>query len=522
MTRKIGFPLLLVGILFIFIVTGCGGGGGSTETGNPSYVSGVVQKGPFYKGATVVIKELNDADLQPSGVEHTTQTASDLGEFNFVNRAEIKSTYVEISVTGTFYNEITGIRSFFPITLNAFANLARTQQINVNILTTIALKREKYLMVQGGKTYDEAKIQARNEILTVFKLPDGIISDMQDEDTDTFLHMDIGRDGVKNAVLLSLSIVLGNYTAQSISQVMQTIGNDIERDGVIDDPQYVDQLYQNSEDLNSSRIRTNLDQFFRAITAGFIIPNFEQFIEFYIRPYVKSPAPIFSLPTATYNQDISVELYDVKANAAIYYSVNRGAPMLYTDPIAISGNQTVMTISAYAVRPNMAASDPVTSYYFIDYAYDPAHYRTNMTIGDYQSSIVGTWVGHMEPPASYLSPDNVQITFDGSMQYTGQKISQFYGDSSGLSIVYYGWVGSELYYGTGAAYESKMIDIYSLNPNGTAVSNFLNVYNNGGGTTNAGRLDQMAMSDDLNHLRFELWSNAYPTPITFILTRLSE
>lgn len=522
MTRRFYLTFLLLATLSLVAVIGCSSGASSsassTETGNPIYMDGTVQKGPFYAGAKVYIEELDNASLQPSGVVHTGKILNNLGEFEVAATADIAPTYVEVSVTGYFYNEITGMRSLFPISLSSFIDITQTQTTNINVLTTIAIKREKYLMVNGGKTYEEAKIQARNEILTAFKIPEQIIDDLQDGGIDTFTTMDIGQDGEKNAILLSLSIALSSYQQVSVWQAIQTIGDDIETDGVIDDAQYIDTFYESSVGLDISLIRTNLIYYYQSMSAWVNLPYFEMFLELFSRPYTGVKAPVFSLPCATYNQDIAVELYTVTADASIYYTINDSAPTLYTDPITISGDQTAANITAWTVGPDMSESDTVSSYYYIDYDYDPEQYNTDMTIDQFKSNIAGTWVGHIDPPAQYLSTDNVSIVIDDSMQYAAHVLSRYYPDSTGLNQAYFGWFGSEYYYGT-AGVGTKVIDVTSENDDGKAFANIDNVFDNGN-TVYFGNMNQIAISDDLNHLQFKFLRMGYYAPFVVDLTRI--
>lgn len=312
-------------------------------------MAGLIQKGPFHRGTTVVISELDDVNLMPTGVEHTVETASDLGEFAVDNTTNITSSYVEISTTGYYYNEISGITSNLPVTLSAFVDITRTQEVNINILTTIAAKREKYLIAQGGKTYEEAKIQAQQEVLDVFKLSEDATDVPVVEGIDTFTHMDIGQDGTKNAVLLSLSILLQNfqnrYMLASVSQAINVISADIETDGVCDNTKYIDTVFKDADKIDLSLIRKNLENYFHALSNWFMIPDFESIFENNIIPYTRMTAPIFSRPSGTYNQDISVEIFSSTMGATIYYSINDSEPAVYENPIDISGNGTVLTLT---------------------------------------------------------------------------------------------------------------------------------------------------------------------------------
>lgn len=546
MIKKYNY-ILFVTLLTTLVMIGCGGGGndsggsdnqgsilstsdngGTTETGNP-VIAGIVQKGPFYKGAKVVIKELDDFDLTPTGVEHTVEVSTDLGEFTVTDTADIASTYVEINATGYYFNEIYGIQSYLPITLSAFADSSVNQKVNVNLLTTIALKREKYLIAQLGKTYEEAKIQARNEVLNLFHFPEEAIGALNFENVETLINMDIRQDGEQNAVLLSVSILLQNFQnthpSISISHVIQYIGNEIETDGVLEDSMYIESIFKSAAKIDLAEIRTNLEDYYQALTQWFSNPDFEFIYETYTKPYTRMPAPIFNLPSATYNQDITVELYCSTPGSIIYYSVNDSDPEIYLAPIEIADNQTLVHIKAWADINYMEQSLEVSSYYLIDYDYedDPATYKMDMSIADYRSNMAGTWIGHLDRPQQWLSPDNVKITFDEAGNYSAEKLSFFI--ESELDIIKtsaYEIRGSDAYYGVNRISDIKAIDINEITSSGKAVADLITLKSDGEARV-VGILDNITMSDDLNHLQYEFRCNTLPIDtFTFHLTRMIE
>lgn len=548
MIRKFYSFLLVVPLFTLLWVIGCGdigeigsevgsevdmgdSGGGSTDTGNPILI-GTVQKGPFLRGAEVVVKELEAVDLLPTGVEHFVEVSNDLGEFEFINTIDIKSSYVEIEATGYYFNEIYGIRSYLPITLSAFVDISANQEVNVNLLTTIALKREKYLITQLGKTYEEAKIQARNEVLNLFNFPEDAIDELHLEDVESFIHMNIGQAGKQNAVLLSLAILLQNFqnkhSLMSVSQIVEIISSDIETDGVFDDTKYIDSIFESAAKIDLAEIRANLEAYYQALTNLFSIPDFEYIYETYIKPHTRIPAPIFSLSSATYNRDIRVELYSSTAGATIYYSINGGEPAVYLAPITVSGNQTVAHINAWAEIYYMEQSLEVSSYYVINYDYenDPRAYKTDMTIDDYRANMAGTWVGYIDRPHQWMSPDSVRITFDEAGRYSAEKLSFFI--DSDLPIVdisqtpAYENRGSDIYYGTNTNSDDKSVDVNQITANGKAVADFIALGSNGRADI-VGKLDNIAMSDDLNHLQYDFRSDKlYSGFITFHLFRWIE
>lgn len=552
MHRKINHLLISIFIFFMLGIAGCGsdGGGGtsgsgddsgegsteigdsggSTEIGNP-VLAGLVQKGPFYKGAKVVVQELDDADLMPTGIEHVTEAINDLGEFTFDGTIEISSSYVEISATGYYFNEISGIDSTQSLTLSALVDINKTKEININILTTIAVKREKYLIAHG-KTYEEAKIQAQQEVITAFKFTEEDTDTPIVEAMDTFTQMDIGQDGTKNAVLLSLSILLQNFQERfsmaSVSQAIDLISTDLETDGVCDKDTFISMLFLGADKIDLAQIRQNLETYFGTLANWFIIPDFESIFEKVIIPRIPMSAPIFSHASGTYNTDMSVEIFSPTKNATIHYSINDGEPEVYENPIDISGNGSIVKITTWSTVSFIWRSDDVSSYYLIDYDYedDTSEYKADMTIEDFQSNIVGTWIGHIDPPLERFSPDSVKVTFDSTGEYTAEKTSLFI-DSviPFINIIIspaYEQLGSNLWYGTEFNLGAKIIDINEIADDGKAMAD-LALHSINGEISNAGKFLNIALSDDFNHLQYEFQCNALPNvTFTFYLSRLIE
>lgn len=553
MNRKTTLLLVSLFILFIFGIMGCGEGqsgdsggeisgssatssaevgsssGGSTEIGNP-VVAGLIQKGPFYTGTQVIVKELDDVSLLPTGVEHTTEVANDLGAFTFDNTTDISSPYVEISATGHYFNEVAAIDSTQPLTLCAFVDITKTKTVNINILTTIAAKREKYLITQDGKTYEEAKIQAQKEVLMAFKFAEGTTDTPIVEGIDTFANMDIGQDGTKNAVLLSLSILFENFQnindSASVSQALDSISTDIEADGVCDNSENIHMLFYGADEIDLPQVRENLETYFRPLARWFIIPDFESIFKNNIIPQIPLMAPIFSTPSGTYNKDISVSLFSSMPGTLIFYSINNGDPVVYRKPIVISGNGTVMNIKAWTNIFFMLKSYVVSSYYLIDYDYDDdlSKYKRDMTIDDYRSNIAGTWIGYIEPPLQLLSPDNVKVTFDETGQYKAEQLSFFLDSKFWIFQIVQGLLyeqlGSNFCYGTEFDYGTKTIDINEMTANGKAMADLI-LHNVHDDTRGAGKFEEICMSDDFNHMQYKFRCNGLPyQTFTFNLTRL--
>src|SRR5690606_38776633 len=94
-------------------------------------LSGVVEKGPFIRGSRVTVAEL-DNNLNPTGRVFETDIQNDEGFFE-LKGVELKSRYVQLTVSGFYFNEIIGELSSSQITMGALAGLQAQHTVNVNI-----------------------------------------------------------------------------------------------------------------------------------------------------------------------------------------------------------------------------------------------------------------------------------------------------------------------------------------------------------------------------------------------------
>jgi hypothetical protein len=123
-------------------------------------ISGVVQKGPFMQGSIVNFQKLN-ADLTNSDENHSVIMSNNLGDFEF--HGKISGGYYEVTATGRYFNENTDEVTSEPIVLKAFVEVNKDTAINVNILTTIAQPRLRYLMETTNLSFSDAREQAETE-----------------------------------------------------------------------------------------------------------------------------------------------------------------------------------------------------------------------------------------------------------------------------------------------------------------------------------------------------------------------
>ncbi|GBU24041.1 hypothetical protein R83H12_00662 [Fibrobacteria bacterium R8-3-H12] len=165
---KIKFPSLAAALgLAIAFTLSCSddkGGGGAKIT--KAKITGVSQKGPFIKGASADLYELN-GDLSPTGKVFPGIIADDWGKFE-IKGVELASPYAMLRADGKYRSEMTGQVSDAPIKLYAITDITDKDNVNINILTHLEYHRVMKLVEGGKMSVRDAKKQAQNEILAVF------------------------------------------------------------------------------------------------------------------------------------------------------------------------------------------------------------------------------------------------------------------------------------------------------------------------------------------------------------------
>ena len=196
-------------------------------------LAGYSQKGPFLKGSTVYLYELNNGyTLKQTNGNFTSYITRDDGRYKFTARDMI-SQYAMIVVDGYYRNEVTGEPSNAPIRLRALTNLRKHSDANINLLTTLEFDRVYHLVTLGDKdgnklTVKQAKKQAQNEILKAFHIE-------LDENTDAEDLNVFGKTDA-DAALLAISILMqGEGNETDLSVLLTEISNDMEADGTWDD-----------------------------------------------------------------------------------------------------------------------------------------------------------------------------------------------------------------------------------------------------------------------------------------------
>jgi len=213
--------------LVLALTFSCGehsGGGGGPESITKDKIIGTAQKGPFVKGSTVNIYELNANFEKPNNPSFVGQTKDDNGNFEVeITGGKLSSQYIVIEVKGKYINEVTGKPSDSEITLNATSNVAEKSDVNVNVLTH--LEQERVLkLAQEGTSFEAAKKQAQGEVLSALGIDAAVTKNSED--------INIFGQSASDSVLLLASIVLqANRTTDDVSSLLANFGEEIKESG---------------------------------------------------------------------------------------------------------------------------------------------------------------------------------------------------------------------------------------------------------------------------------------------------
>ena len=226
---------LLVFILS-FLLVSCGDDSGNSaddsETITNKTVSGVVQFGPFEKGATVAVYEL-DEKFQKTGINYKTEIENDQGEFS-IKLKDLKSKYALLKADGYYRSPVTGEKANKKATLYALADLENDSEININILTHLSHKRAIYLSTEKDKSIAKAKKKAEAEVLKSFGI---------EEDFDEAKNLNIIGNDNQSIALLAMSIMMQSGVDETkLKERLTNYATDIEEDGVWNDEETIAQI----------------------------------------------------------------------------------------------------------------------------------------------------------------------------------------------------------------------------------------------------------------------------------------
>ena len=177
---------------------------------------GYSQKGPFLRGSTVYLYELESGrTLKQTNGNFTSSILSDDGRYRFLAR-DLVSQYAMLVVEGNYRNEVTGKVSNNKIRLKAITDLSKHLTANVNLLTDLEFERVYYLVTKEKKKVYEAKRIAQAEILDIFHMALTEKTDAED--------MDVFGNSEADAALLAISILLqGDRTEAELMALLAEI-----------------------------------------------------------------------------------------------------------------------------------------------------------------------------------------------------------------------------------------------------------------------------------------------------------
>jgi uncharacterized protein (TIGR02145 family) len=269
------FSSILI-LFFVLLVSGCR----REEEGiYKQHISGVVQKGPYLNGTSIQMSELGSSLVQ-TGKLFTAQILNNRGIFE-INNINLKSSFVQFSANGYYFNEVHGSISVAPLYLNALSDISNISTININILTHLEKLRVEYLIRQK-MSFQDAKKTAQSEILAIFGF--GL------SEIDNSESLDISIKSESNAILLAISIILqGNCAVGNLSELLATISNDIREDGILNDENIVNDLRRSTKKLVLSNIRTNLENRYNELGISAEIPDFEKYINTFLLLAAQNP-----------------------------------------------------------------------------------------------------------------------------------------------------------------------------------------------------------------------------------------
>ena len=244
-------------------------------------VSGVAQKGPFVKGSSVKLFELDGRDsLKQTGRSFKDSVSSDDGSFKIKN-VSLVSPYVLVTATGAYRQELDGKKSGSSVTLRALSKVGGSNTtVNVNLITHLEYERVVYLLKKDSRMdLSEAKRRAEKEIFAMFNIDADLFGYSED--------MNIFGTEDANAALLAVSVMLSsNYSAREVMDRLAALSADLAEDGTWDNKDALDSVatWAKNADLDGtlSTIRENI----LAWKVGEDVPDFEKYVRKFWREYL--------------------------------------------------------------------------------------------------------------------------------------------------------------------------------------------------------------------------------------------
>jgi hypothetical protein len=207
--------LCKLAILFLFPLISCEETIIEKEREGKVYtIEGFAQKGPFIVGTDVTVAELNDK-LFPTGLVYFATVLDDEGSFS-IPGVVLTSPYVQIKIRGIYFSEVWGYNTNKELTLYAFADVRKSENINVNIITHLESERVAHLVQKENLSFEEAKAKAFKEFLTIFEWDNLSVSSAE--------SLTITKNDDGGAVLLAVASIFERVQDDFIKR-LETITN---------------------------------------------------------------------------------------------------------------------------------------------------------------------------------------------------------------------------------------------------------------------------------------------------------
>ena len=243
-------------------------------------ISGVSQKGPFVKGSSVTAFELDGTNaLRQTGRSFNGTISSDDGSFKIKN-VSLVSSYVHLTATGAYRNEIGGGKSNNSITLRALSKLGdENAKVNVNLITHLEYDRVANLLENDSKMeLAGAKKQAEKEIFAMFYI-----------DADEFGYSeDLNIFGTEdaNAALLAVSVILPtNYPASGVMERLTALSLDMAEDGTWDSESVMDSMASFAKEIDLSGKLPSIRNNVLSWKISEDVPDFEKYVRRFWNAY---------------------------------------------------------------------------------------------------------------------------------------------------------------------------------------------------------------------------------------------
>ena len=279
--------------ILLFVATSC-----KKDDIQTYSITGKAQKGPFVTGANVTINELND-DMEQTGKSFSSSIGADDGSFA-LNSVGLASNIALVTVSGYYFDEHLGLVQNGTLTLQALSDISGRSAVNVNVLTHV-LKDRVELLCKGGATFENAYLQAKNEIISLF-------FDINGSNISSFDQLDITGTGNGDALLLAFSVMMlkrtsGLQDASYLGELLSKLRTNFRNSGTITDTELLAQIWDNVRFLNPTLIKNNLRNRYQELSIQTSLPDFQTYLNKYVEKYAPAIYSDFYYPPTAHIVD---------------------------------------------------------------------------------------------------------------------------------------------------------------------------------------------------------------------------